>query len=374
VQRSVKPLYHAPDGISFGSYVGAGWWVWQPHFRPMLMTRLARDVFGRVGRIATFDDFAEYLSEDENRSDARAYRLERVTALQLAGQEDRAAAYLEQLQRDAETNGRRVPAIDEHWKLIADVGALCERLRRREAETAKAMKLDHLWEPSPFPVELPAAERAKAAEPSFPALPWLPDTGSQLMRSAPDHAGEVIFAKSFHWEAGKVVLLAPLTLAEAEERHREEEDYVLAARLFDGFLMIVKRTTGGDRNDPRPPYLNRPIRPKFAVYVHTPAHTLHTDTSYSPHSDNPELLAVWGVTVRGRLNTRSEWYAFLDFQKGEMAVHDSRKQGPTVSTRTATWPALRDVGVCPTPEFGEYADLYARIRSLLRMTGYGELT
>ena len=127
------------------------------------MTRLARDVFGRVGRITTFDDFAEYLSEDEDRRHARAYRLERVTALQLAGEEDRAAAYLEQLQRAAETDGRRDQAIDEHWKLVADVGALCERLRRREAETAKAMKLDHLWEPSAFPVELPAAERAKGS-------------------------------------------------------------------------------------------------------------------------------------------------------------------------------------------------------------------
>ena len=75
LQRSVKPMYHAPDGISFGSYVGTGWVVWQPHFRPLLMTRLARDVFARVGRITTFGGFAEYLSADEDRRHARAYQL-----------------------------------------------------------------------------------------------------------------------------------------------------------------------------------------------------------------------------------------------------------------------------------------------------------
>ena len=373
LQRSVKPLYHAPDGISFGSYVGTGWVVWQPHFRPLLMTRLARDVFARVGRITTFGDFAEYLSADEDRRHARAYQLERVTALQLAGEEDRAAACLEQLQRAAETDGRRDQAIDEHWKLVADVGALCERLRRREVETIKTMKLDHLWESSPFPVELPAAERAKAAEPSFSVLPWLPDTGSTLMRSAPDHAGETIFAKSFYWEAGKIVLLAPLTLAEAEERHREAEDYVLAARLPDGFLMTIAHSTSWDRNDPRPLELIRPLRPKLHVHVHTPAHTLYTDTYAAPHGD-PELLAVWSFTVHNRLNVNSEWYAFLNFQNGELGVHDSRNPGPTVSTRTAIWPALRDVALYPRPKFGEYADMYARIRSVLRIAGHGELT
>ena len=119
-----------------------------------------------------------------------------MTALQLAGEEDRAAACLEQLQRAAEADGRRDQAVDELGSGSPTSSALCERLRRREVETIKAMKLDHLWESSPFPVELPAAERAKAAEPSFSVLPWLTDTGSTLMRSAPDHAGETIFART----------------------------------------------------------------------------------------------------------------------------------------------------------------------------------
>ena len=126
------------------------------------------------------------------------------------------------MERDAEANGDR-DHIRAHWKQVSNVSALCERLRAQEADTAKAMKLKDIWEPSPFPVELPAAERARVAEPGFPTLPWVAGPSSPLLMMPPERPGEVRFAKRLAWHDDDPVLIAPLTVAEAEERHRGSE-------------------------------------------------------------------------------------------------------------------------------------------------------
>ena len=73
----------------------------------------------------------------------------------------------------------------------------------------------------------------------------------------PERPGEVRFAKRLAWHDDDPVLIAPLTVAEAEERHRGSETYLLAARLPDGFLMTIDRDTNWDRLKPGAvPYLS----------------------------------------------------------------------------------------------------------------------
>jgi hypothetical protein len=370
VFRMVKPLYQPSDSIDYDSGgVGGDWRVWQPHFQPLLMTMLAESAFARVGPITTFDDFAEHLSKIKNRPYIRARQLERITALQLAGKADRAAAYVEQLERDAEANGDR-DHIRAHWKQVSNVSALCERLRAQEADTAKAMKLKHIWEPSPFPVELPTAERGRVAEPGFPTLPWVAGPSSPLLMMPPERPGEVRFAKRLAWHDDDPVLIAPLTVAEAEERHRGSETYLLAARLPDGFLMTIDRDTNWDRLKPGAvPYL----RPSFHVHLFGFSQTI--TASPSSHGAGTGMLELWNIHVHDRASSALLWNASLILEHGTLGIWDYRS-GDTFGahTKSTISPALRDAAICQTPAFGEYTELAARLRSVLQLAGYGEIT
>ena len=207
--------------------------MWQGDFQPLLMTMLAESAFARVGPITTFDDFAEHLSKIKYRPCIRARQLERITALQLAGKADRAAAYVEQLERDAEANGDR-DHIRARWKQVSNVSALCERLRAQEADTAKAMKLNRSGSPHLFPSSclLPNGPEWRAG---FPTLPWVAGPSSPLLMMPPERPGEVRFAKRLAWHDDDPVLIAPLTVAEAEERHRGSETIFWQRGCLMGF-------------------------------------------------------------------------------------------------------------------------------------------
>jgi len=57
-------------------------------------------------------------------------------------------------------------------------------------QVIKELKLGDIWEPAPFPVEVPEAERmAKCAEPRFTTTPWVPRP-SWLVQEAPGRPGE----------------------------------------------------------------------------------------------------------------------------------------------------------------------------------------
>ena len=370
VFRMVKPLYQPPDWIDYESGgVGGDWRVWQPHFQPLLIKQLAEDAFARVGKITTLDDFAEHLSKNKSRSYAHSEQLERITALQLAGRADRAAAYVEQLERNLKADGDR-DYIRAYWKRVSNVSALCERLRAKEAETAKAMKLKHIWEPSPFPVELPAAERTRVAEPEFPALPWVAVALSPpLMLPPPEHPGEVRFAKSLTEDDGKLMLIAPLTLTEAEERHREYEEYLLAARLPDGILAIIERITGWDRLKPGAiAYLQPTFHMRLSGFHHT------VTAAISLHLGFPGMFRFWDIHVHDRASSSLLWNACFLLEYSTVTIGDSRRGEPREHTKSTITPALRDAVLCQAPAFGEYTELCERLRSVLQMTGYGQIT
>ena len=142
--------------------------------------------------------------------------------------------------RDAGSTGKH---------LSADIESTCAEYHAKEAETVKAMKLERFWEPSPFPVELPASARAsKADEVAFLAKPW-PAPPSWLWQEIPLLPGEIHYAERILYGENPSLLVA-LTPAQAEERHRLREAYVLAARLPDGFLVLIARTTIWDPRSP----------------------------------------------------------------------------------------------------------------------------
>ena len=96
---------------------------------------------------------------------------------------------------------------------------------QQEEKIARVHRLGDAWEPSPFPIEVPEAERAQRCdEPPFPAQPWIaPPPG--LVNAPPTQPGEVRFASKSLRRQGGLVLVVALTREEAEERHRTRQNY-----------------------------------------------------------------------------------------------------------------------------------------------------
>ena len=207
----------------------------------------------QTGELVTLGDFiARRRSEAHLAGDApdRA----RITALVLAGEIDRAAACVEQHDREAEAQPGVEGARAHFDRLVEDLAATCAVYHEWEADLVKAMKLEHIWEPSRFPVEVPAPERNGAgAEPLFAITPW-PARPPGLREEAPTQPGEVRFAEGYYWRGEILMLLAACAPEQAEEeRHRAVEDYVIVVRLPDGRLLTVSHLSTFDRNDPDGP-------------------------------------------------------------------------------------------------------------------------
>lgn len=250
------PLYDDTDQI-FDRVLESQSNVWQPHFEPLLISSLADDVFDKIGNVTTLSEFAALESSIPAVGGWHA-----IAAFVLAGERDRAAAIVDAV---VEEYARKYPGVDprirKHWEdLTADIEATCARFHAREAELIRELKLERFWEPSPFPVGLPAAQRAgRCSEPVFVTRPW-PETPSWLWGDLPQQPGEVRYAKGYNRRSDGLKLLVPLTAEEAEERHRALESYVAARREPDNRLLTISHSTPWDRNDPegRPPGLTRP--------------------------------------------------------------------------------------------------------------------
>jgi hypothetical protein len=248
----ITPVYSAsPGSLGYGGDLSpVSSQVWQPHFEPLLIDCLATDIFDELGRMTSLQDFAVAMVAGQSSGWASwGEYLAPISSLVLAGEQDRAADYVQKLDREdwSESHKREIRACWE--RVTADVPAFCEKMHAQEAENIKALKLDKIWEPSPFPVELPAAQRTpRSAEKIFLTNPW-PARPPGLWQELPTEPGDVRFAKDFLRRDGKLALPVALTREEAEVRHDAGENYVLAARLPDGLLLLI-RLSGWDRNDP----------------------------------------------------------------------------------------------------------------------------
>jgi hypothetical protein len=374
IWRCIMPLWMHPDGIGFGNdRFGILWKVWKPHFEPLLLDCLKEGVFERVGQVTSIDGF-----DDEDPLDRQPDDM--LTRLALAGEWERAAEFVQQTEHGEARDTDYKREFRKYWeRLRADIDAVCAKFHAREAETVKTLKLEHVWEPSPFPVEVPVAERAaRTAEAPFVTTPWVPRP-SGLLQEAPQHPGEVRYAKEYLYRNvdyrngdsrnGDVMLVVPLTAEAAMERHREREDYVLATRLPDGILLVITRDCHGDRD--AEPYEQYPVRSphaSFRIRLHTSSHII---TAYaSPDYGDTDTIRLSSIHVDDRAERFVNWICHLD--DDEKTIHNSLN-GPNVYTKTAMTAAERELATCPAPAFGDCAALGERVRSLLRVAGFGEV-
>jgi hypothetical protein len=386
VWRYLRPLYMFVRGFGGGDdLTGSRFDVWQPHFNPLLIDRLAEIFFAETGSTTTLEDFA---ASTAGRHDLA---LTHITSLVLAGKRDLAAERVHAITR-GELFGHRKREVQAHWELLnRDIEVVCAEFHAKEAETVKALKLEHIWEPSPFPVEVATADRARSDEPTFPLSPWIPRP-PDLLQELPEQPGEVRFAKEFMRRDGVTpVLVAVLTPQQAEERHRQFEQYILAARLPDGLRLMIRRHGGRDRHDPmrfeilerirrttgRDPADTWPLHPGgeppsmgLHIELHGTSHRL--TVLASEFRVRAGLMQFWSMDVHQQDVPHSSWYCWFDAKDSEKRIHDWRT-GEKIYTTPALTPIERDLLTFPTPAFGEYAELVTRLRTLLQVVGYGEI-
>jgi hypothetical protein len=355
--RSCKPLY-APNGSVADILHDGSFTVWQPHFEPLLMATLAEDVFEPLGRIATLTDFSS------QPGGSTPFLFAHVTSLVLAGESERAAALVEEIRRKYE---HLATEMQSHWGHIsADIERTCAECHEKEAETVKAMKLERFWEPSPFPVELPAAERPpRSDEPLFVTAPW-PAPPSWLWQELPKAPGSVRYAKDVLYRGQDIALLVALTPAEANERHRMRESYVLAARLPDGLLALVRRSTLYDGNSPEDSR-TKPYEPYLSISLHGQTHVAHTEVSELDRAAGTCQITRFDIHDRA---TFRAWDCDLDLKNGAKTIWDGRT-GERTYSKSALTDAEREAAACPIPDFGEYIAAVERFRDVLRVTGFG---
>jgi len=362
----VQPLYGHPNSLGCDtSFDHAPSETWQPHFVPQLFDSLATDIFPRWGPVTTLDGFATALIAKSG-----IYGTP-IMCLALAGEWDRAAELVERSERELERETHKAE-IKELWdQLTTDIDAVCADLHKREAATVKALKLERIWEPSPFPVELPASERSRLAEPLFLPTPWIPSPPG-LWQELPTQPGEVRFAKKRLRHDGGLILPAALTREEAEERHRHSEDYVLTVRLPDGLLLMIMYSWHWDRNRPKGShYLSGPTDSQsYLIELHGSSFLAMVQVSDWRH---PGVLEIWSIGIHERFTFWHAWNSHIDTTENEKTIHDSRS-GETIYKRSTLEPAERELAMCPVPAFGEYSELEDRCRSLLQILGYGSVT
>lgn len=362
----LKPLCGGnPSGLGYRRSIHDHIWrVWRPHFEPLLMDVLRHDVFASLGQITSLADLANELVADADHVHTMA-----VTALVLSGERERAAEYVRRSELEALTSRQAASWVEAQRKFLArEIDDICAEAHAIEAKTAKILRLQSIWESSPFPVELPAAERnERTAEGSFVPQPWIARAPSLLERS-PERVGDVRFAKDWLVRNGERMLVAPLSHDQAGERHQNGEDYLLTARLPDGLLLMLQRE-GTDLNDP-----DRLQYPRT-----TPASLTLWDSQlvfraeFDKNHDVEGMLRFTSLQVRVHATGRSIWHWSAYRHRNEQSVCDSRS-GKEVRTTKPLAAADWDRLTFPRPDFGEFQELVQRVQDLLRSEGYGEMT
>jgi hypothetical protein len=363
IWNHVNPLY-APAGERFGDSMILSH-VWEPHFEPLLIDVLKEDVFATLGRITTLTDFADFSPSILERT---AISSAKVMSLALAGERNRAAEYVAHIQNDDTLNGYAKKVVREAWERVSsNIEAVCDEFHAKEAATIKALKLEHLWEPSPFPVELSGAERARVSEPAFSITPWIGRPG-WLVGEMPDEPGEVRFGKDIRRRNERDLFEVPLSREEAEKRHHASETYAMAERRADGDLLMVMRT-GKDLNDPERSQ-NMDYGPFTDLHItwKNPSYLLRINPSRD--FDDRSMIGWWSLSVWDRVIQKELWLGYVNLRQNKTTTYDWRSGEQVFSDRQVAT-AERDIARCPVPAFAEYAELLARAQSLLEILGYG---
>jgi hypothetical protein len=352
IYRFISPLYEPPGYVRQGDEIHRGKWkVYEPYFEPLLLDSLAEDVLEDLGRIRA-------MPETEG--------IDRYTALVLWGQIDQATEFINEVEQTRSDSASCPSWVEkQRWVLANGIPALCEEHHKKELETAKAMKLGDIWEPSPFPVELSGPDReSKVNEPLFVTKPWV-SLPPNLWQEMPESPGEVRFAMFILDRGGRKILWMPLTAEEAGARHQGHQNYVLAARLTNGALVCLRHWTSWSPHDPVQPF-NPDYVPRRDFHLDIYGPTGRISASIDEDLDKREVVRLYSAAICAA--DRKKWSAFNNFRESEVSIRDSRGGEELYSTRPMT---DSDVSLCrfQQPSFGDFWTLLSRVHTFLMREG-----
>jgi hypothetical protein len=380
----IQPLYQ--NVLPFIRDAAVSAYIENPIFAPMLFDRLAEEIFEPLGKIATIEDFIE------SKWGKHLWPVDLFPSILLSRGLEEAQAYVAPFRSAceealAEANAR-LAATDRKDKM-----AMCHRTAEAkraeeaittakqretflasghpavfghyhawETEVVRALKLKEIWEPSPFPAELPPMERAaKTADPIFTPTPWLdfPDTWRQ---DPPEAPGEVRYGRSW-WDQrhGRVRLIDPITREQAEERHRNRESYVLATRLCERQLLVL--TFLGSSKDRRALF---PTQYLLRLYDSQGRYML---AEFREDQEDPGILKMTVIDIR-KIDNGYGWHSYLNFDANQKTIHDDRTKENRYLRQKMT-AAERAAYAFPLPRFDEFGILWERISKHLDAEGFG---
>ena len=372
IWRYIRPLFELGESFFFHAKIDFGLCrVWDPDFPALLFDALDEDIFSEVVKIGKLEDFDQDLGNNYQGFIARFEAT--VAALLLSGHRGRAEELI--AKRDAQTrnNGYWQNLIRNQRALFGlDTASLCAEFRSRESKVANFLQLGNAWEPSPFPIEVPEAERAqKCDELPFPARPWIAPP-PELINAPPAQPGEIGYASKLLRRRSGLVLAVALTREQAAERHRTRQDYVLAMRRPDESLLVVRHLTGWSPHDPEQPRNPAYVpRRSYHVEVHgSEGCFLHA--SIDEEIERPRVLRMWWIDVYRMLGHGNIWQAYNDTRARTITIHDHRE----VSDGYTKEP-MSDVEfeLCEfaEPEFDDFNELWRRVETFLQMKGVDPL-
>jgi hypothetical protein len=364
IWRYLEPLYGHPASVGLDDTIHNGQWkVTDAHFQPLLHDALRHDVFAELGPLTTLDRVAGHLSGNRWKVSAR------VIALILAGRHGAANALIDGLER--RDPSWRVWLREERQLLERDIRAVCAEYHDKEARTVEALKIAPIWEPSPFPAELPEHERESVAEPGFSAGRW-PETPPGLLAPLPERPGEVRFSRDYIFRRDLPLLLEPMTAEVGRQAYQAHQELTAAHRLQDGTLLLsVMRPSRAHQSwiDQAPPGAD-PIRLYTRLLIYGAERMAEIWLNRRALSDEP--LSIHSIEVRTKDRRDSIWHGNFSHERCSVTVFDQR-EAPRGGVTSELPSELCALLALEHPVPGEPDDVLLRMRRLLDGMGYGEL-
>jgi hypothetical protein len=371
----IRPLYQPSEVFLENAVLSIS--VDDPDSQAMLLDRLAVEIFEPLGQIATIEDFVAsswgkrlwtdlllpsiILSRGIDEANALAARIraseERSLAeakerLAVTDRKDRMAMSFRRVElKFAEED---VAAAERTQAFLAKGGAaVFAQYRDWEGKVARGCKIAEAWEPSPFPAELPATQRAKAADPTFTPTPWIdfPDTWRQ---APPETPGEVLYSLEYWDRQGRITLLHPMTREQAEAHHHNLKYYTLAVRLPGKQLLISSRVGSWNTGQLSPPV-------KYSLRIYN-AENRYMVAEFREDGNDPGILKMHSIDLRAA----ADWLSSLNFEENTKSIWTAGSYYCRVMTD-----ADRSAYAFPIPGFEDYETLWQHISMYLSSEGFG---
>ncbi len=364
------PLFNPHHDIVEDDRLWGCWNVWEDHFQPLLIDLLEEHVFGSVGEVTSLSGLAQAMVSQPDRLQSLAQIKAPVLVFLLAGEPERAEAYIESLERER-SKGDAPPSYVKEMRaeLDRDIDEVCAQQHEREAQMVTSLKLQSVWEPTPFPVEVPKASRvAQCDDAPFSIGPW-PATPKGLFADEPEGIDDLRFSEQRLERHGRAMLLVPLSREEAERRHLAREDYRLTVRPAEGHLLVVHYRG----REPKCPYQNQDPAYLFSLHIKLTLTTPDAcvDAHFQEDHDTRGQLRDVGVEVFDRGSRFPFWRSDLAARKGLREVRDERDGKARVEVAVSEEEMAPYLGIDFV--FGDYRSLLRRADTYARWAGFGPL-